>query len=364
MLRVRTVAAFEAGGIPLDVLREGLERRMITFDYIDRIMPPLSPMSGRSYAEFAASLGPRARHLDTAYAAFGLGRPDPGRPIRLADELVLERFLEAWDVGSDEAVARAARIAGESARRMADGWAGLFSEFVTAPPSRQPSVEGDLSAAVVEPASRIAGVAQPTAAWLLDRHLERAIDALNVDAIEAVASQLGLVPTRVPHPPAILFVDLSGYTRLTEASGDELAARSAAGLAGVADRVARAHDGQVVKLLGDGAMLHFATARPAVTAALELIAGVPQANLPDAHVGIAAGRVIARDGDYFGHTVNVAARVAGRAGPREVLVTSEVVVAAGEDGRSPDVVFEPIGPVALRNVAEPVTLYRVAAAQG
>ncbi len=364
IVRVRTIAAFEAGGISLDVLRVGLERRLTTFDYIDRILPPVSPLSGRTHAEFAASLGPRARHLDTVYASFGLPRPDPARPTRRDDEAVVERFLEAWDVGpddvdSEEAVARAARIVGEGVRRMTDGWAGLVTEYVTGPPTGEPRVVDELVGSVVEPSARIAGVARPLVGWLLDRHLERAIDALNVDALEAVAAQLGLLPARTPHPPAIVFVDLIGYTRLTEAAGDELAARSAANLARAADAAARAAGGEVVKLLGDGAMLHFASARAAVMAALELLDSLRSADLPDAHAGIGAGRVIARDGDYFGHTVNVAARVAGRAGPGEILVTADVVAAVGEEEPLPDLVFEPVGPVALRNVASAIALFRV-----
>jgi adenylate cyclase len=220
----------------------------------------------------------------------------------------------------------------------------------------------ELLPTVVEPSGRIARVSRPLVAWLLDRHLERAIDALNVDALEAVAAQLGLLPAPTAHPPAILFVDLTGYTRLTEATGDELAARLATRLATVAGDVARERGGEVVKLLGDGAMLCFDAAGPAVAAGISLIRVVPAAGLPEAHVGISAGRVISRDGDYFGHTVNVAARVAGHAGPGEVLVTGEVVTSAGVDATSGAVTFQPIGPVPLRNITEPVPLFRAFAA--
>ncbi len=362
VLRVRTIAAYEAGGISLEVLRVGLQRRLTTFDYIDRIMPPLSPISGRTHGEFAAALGPCARHLDNVYASFGLPRPDPARPIRHDDQVILEAFLEAWDVGQDEAIARAARIVGDGVRRMADGWAALVTEYVTGPPTGEPTMVDDLVATVVEPSARIASVARPLVGWLLDRHMERAIDALNVDALEAVAAQLGLMPPRIPHPPAILFVDLTGYTRLTEAAGDDLAARSAAHLGRAADAAARANSGEVVKLLGDGAMLHFDSARSAVVAALAVAMSLRADGLPDAHAGINAGRVIARDGDYFGHTVNVAARVAGRASPGEVLATADVVAAVGEEDPLPGVGFESLGPVQLRNVAQPVRLFRVRAA--
>jgi adenylate cyclase len=64
-----------------------------------------------------------------------------------------------------------------------------------------------------------------------------------------------------------------------------------------------------------------------------------------------------QDGDYFGRTVNLAARIAGHAGPGQVLVSDQVVAACG-DGAA--IVFEPIGPVPLKGVADPVPLHRAA----
>jgi adenylate cyclase len=79
---------------------------------------------------------------------------------------------------------------------------------------------------------------------------------------------------------------------------------------------------------------------------------------PPAHVGLHAGPVVFQDGDYFGRTVNLAARIAGHAGPGQVLV-SDQVVAECPDGR---VAFEPIGPVPLKGVADPVPLHRASRA--
>jgi adenylate cyclase len=64
--------------------------------------------------------------------------------------------------------------------------------------------------------------------------------------------------------------------------------------------------------------------------------------------------VVFQDGDYFGRTVNLAARIAAHAGPGQVLVSDQVVAEcpAGPVG------FEPIGPVALKGVADPVPLHR------
>ena len=68
-----------------------------------------------------------------------------------------------------------------------------------------------------------------------------------------------------------------------------------------------------------------------------------------------AGPVVFQGGDYFGRTVNVAARISERAGPGQLLVTDEVVDRAGSD----DLTFRPIGAVPLKGVSQPVRLHSV-----
>jgi len=86
-----------------------------------------------------------------------------------------------------------------------------------------------------------------------------------------------------------------------------------------------------------------------------MVERTPDIGLPPAHVGLNAGPVIFRDGDYFGRTVNVAARIAGRAGPGEVLASEDAVRAAGPSG---GIRFEPIGAAELKGVSRPVPLFR------
>ena len=181
------------------------------------------------------------------------------------------------------------------------------------------------------------------------------MDAQNVASMEAGLAREGLLPPRRTQPQAIAFIDLAGYARLTETGGDELAARAAARLParGRGRPTARR---SLVKLLGDGAMLHFRDPRSAVRATLDLVDAIVDAGLPPGHAGIGAGWLISRDGDYFGHTVNLAARLAGVATAGATLVTREIMDAVGEatDG----IRFEPVGEVALKNVAAPVAAFR------
>jgi len=83
------------------------------------------------------------------------------------------------------------------------------------------------------------------------------------------------------------------------------------------------------------------------------VAVVGRQGLPPAHVGVHAGPVVFQEGDYFGRTVNGAARIAEYARPGEVLVSQEVVDAA--DGGP--VAFTEVGPVELKGVSGPLRLY-------
>src|SRR6266540_6288254 len=70
------------------------------------------------------------------------------------------------------------------------------------------------------------------------------------------------------------------------------------------------------------------------------------------HVGVAAGPVVANGGDYFGRTVNLASRIAGRTGAGQVLVSESVAKAA-----APDVRFVELGEVNLKGFAKPVKVF-------
>ena len=111
--------------------------------------------------------------------------------------------------------------------------------------------------------------------------------------------------------------------------------------------------GEPIKWLGDGVMFLFKDPGPGVLAAIEMVAGVAEAGLPPAHVGLHAGPVVFQEGDYYGQTVNVASRIAEYARPGEVLVSQEVVDASTGAG----VMFREIGPIELKGVSGAMVLY-------
>jgi adenylate cyclase len=101
-------------------------------------------------------------------------------------------------------------------------------------------------------------------------------------------------------------------------------------------------------------MFWFPNARAGVMAAVEMIGDLEAEGLPPAHVGLHAGPVVFQEGDYYGNTVNVAARIGEFARPGEVLVSQDVVDRA-DVGAS--IAFREIGAVDLKGVLEPIVLH-------
>ena len=118
-----------------------------------------------------------------------------------------------------------------------------------------------------------------------------------------------------------VFADIAGFTALTEAHGDEQAAALVADFC-EAVRGKMPGDADHVKTIGDALMLRVPDPGEAIRLALEMTHGLMRGHgAPAVRVGLHHGAAIERDGDYFGATVNLAARVSGLASGGEVLVT-------------------------------------------
>lgn len=123
------------------------------------------------------------------------------------------------------------------------------------------------------------------------------------------------------------FVDLSGFTALTEAEGDERAVSVLTVFRSKLRVICSRRAVRIAKWLGDGAMLVSVESKPLVAATLEMKFAADSSPEPVAiKCGITIGNVILLEGDdYIGHAVNVASRLCDMAVGREVLALSEVV---------------------------------------
>jgi adenylate cyclase len=156
-----------------------------------------------------------------------------------------------------------------------------------------------------------------------------------------------------------LFADLAGFTALTEAHGDEEAAELVGEFEAVVGALVEQHRGETVKTIGDAVMIHVHDPGEAIHLGLAIVQTLgARSRFPVVRVGIHTGTAVERSGDWLGSGVNVAARVTGAATGDEVLLTETTRELAGPlDG----VEVEARGAVRLRNIPEPVRLFRALA---
>ena len=352
--RARLVKSLEQAGMPLDGMGRAVASGHLSFAFLN--LPQLdrfSGFSGKTFRELSAETGVPMELLQAVRESIGFALPNPDDPVR-DDELgVLPAIkLHLSRAFPTAIVERWLRVYGESLRRIVETDADWYRNHIMKPLLDSGMGYGEMletsalfgaeSAPLMEQAVKAIYHGQQEHAWMKNI----------IESVENSLEEAG-VRSKLDQPPAMCFLDLSGYTRLTEERGDKAAAELAASLAQLVRRTSGEHGGWPVKWLGDGVMFYFKDSGGGAFAALEMVERVSAAGLPPARVGLDAGPVIFQDGDYFGRTVNNAARIAAYARSGEVLVSQEVFEAADVEGLS----FTEIGPVELKGVAQPIRLH-------
>ncbi len=151
------------------------------------------------------------------------------------------------------------------------------------------------------------------------------------------------------------FVDLAGFTALTEAHGDSEAVALLDRFEAITTEALGTGD-RLVKTIGDAVMVAFPDPAAAIMALGKLFAvATAEPGLPVLRAGLHHGSAIERSGDYLGASVNLAARVTGQAHGGQVLATLEV----GDVARRSGVTVVDLGTFELRNIAQPVELFEL-----
>ena len=161
---------------------------------------------------------------------------------------------------------------------------------------------------------------------------------------------------------AILVSDVVGYSRLTGADEDRILARLRALRSDLIDPIISVHHGRVVKRTGDGAIVEFRSVVDAVNLAIEVQKAMVERNAEVAperriefRIGIHLGDVVEEsDGDLMGDGVNIAARLQGVAKPGGICISDDAYRQV--KGRL-DLKVSDLGPVPLKNIAEPMRVY-------
>jgi adenylate cyclase len=349
--RVRLMQAFEDAGIEVELIARGIAAGKLSYENLALFLPKPAAWS-KTYEELADDVGRSPELVRRVVMEFGLPQTASETRLREDDIPVLTELLTVWAEAEDDEIARLARAYGQNIRRLVASDLELASSSLFAR-LRQTLPDDEMRRVAGQLGIRVMALGEHLMLWLRGRHLEHEILSSTVQSTEEYLQELGIAPKRQPRPPAIAFLDLTGYTALTEERGDEAGADLAARLVTLVNQAAQPHGGHPVKWLGDGVMFYFPEPAGAVLTGLDLVEQMPAAVDVRARVGVNAGRVIFRDGDYFGRTVNVASRIADYARPGEVLVSDEVQARWSGEG----VRFEPIGPVALKGLRDEHTLY-------
>jgi adenylate cyclase len=354
--RVRLMGAFDDAGIGLDLIAKGIAKGKLSYENLGLYLPEPEALA-ETAEELGAEFGRSPELVTRLLREFGLAPPDSGGRLRADEVLILRELLDVWAPADDDVLARLARAYGQNIRKVVASdlelaGATIFTRL------REELSDEEMPKAAGKTGMRLMGLGERLMIWLRGRHLEHEVIAVTVQTTEDYLRGLGISLGRAPRSPAIAFLDLTGYTALTEERGDEAGADLADRLSMLVHEAAQPHGGNPVKWLGDGVMFYFADPSSAVLTGLDLVEQTPAAVDVRARVGINAGNVVFREGDYFGRTVNVASRIADYARPGEVLVSGEVKERFGGDG----VRFAEIGPVALKGLREELTLYAVSRA--
>ena len=348
---VRLMAAFEDAGISLEDVARGVAAGELSFPLGLFLPEPVARTE--TYEELAAELGRSPELVRRLSSELGLP-PSADDRVRAEDAQMLSLVVTKLDLADEDELSRFARLYGGTVQRLVGSGLQFFDQTVRQRVATYELSNEEKDALVYRKAAGFTQLVAGLVPWLQRRHREHSVLEYIVSVTEGFMEERGITPRQPKQPPAIAFLDLTGYSALAEERGDEAAAELAAGLAGVVQEAARTQGCRPVKWLGDGVMFHFSDSGRAIRSSLELIEQTERAISVPARIGINAGTVIAQEGDYFGRTVNIAARIADYARPREVLVSED----AKRSARIADVEFELIGDVPLKGVSNAVRLHK------
>jgi adenylate cyclase len=353
--KVRLAAACERAGLPMEGIVSAIRAGRLSFTFLEGTpFRRWAVRSGRTYRQVSQDTGIPLDTLGAVLESMGFARVGPDEPMR-EDELEILPFVQhglssgifdlAW-------LSRLGRAHVEGLRVITTAWGDAYQARFEGPVL----ASGGDQRAAMERAARLSieflPLVDPALLAMYHRQEELLWTEGLVERIEHELEEAGMLG-RAGRVPAMLFLDLVGYTRLTEERGDAAAAALAERLAVLVSRSAGEHGGVPVKWLGDGVMVYFRGPAGAVLSALDLVERLPAAGLPPAHVGVAAGPVVVQGGDYFGRTVNLAARIAAQATAGQVLVSESVTGSTSLEG----VRFAEVGEAQLKGITGAVRLH-------
>lgn len=341
----RLVARLRDRGHSLENIRTATKDGRLAFGYIEELFPH----NGRVYSlrQAAEETGLEPGLIERIITTLGWS---PSQAEKLTDaEIKLLRYVSAVLAAGLPLVAmlQLVRVYGQAMAQVADAEVRLFHLYVHEPLMRSGSDGLQMAEEMQTLTRELLPLSSPVMDQVHQRYLQHFVEQDVVGHMETdldgAAVELGRL--RV----AIAFADLAGYTRLTEEEG-ELQAVDAVERFVEAVEITLPDDARVIKTIGDEVMV--VGSDPAALTDWAVGFQRLQSERPLPRIGIHYGDALYRDGDYFGRDVNIASRVAARSAGGEVLVTRQVVDAAGSH-----LDFGRIGEVRLKGFTESTEIF-------
>ncbi len=300
-------------------------------------------------AEVHAAGGPPVERLRELMQAFGLTPPEPDEPSFTPDETdALVGLWRSSDVWPFELAVQLSRVYGRLLARIAHATVQLWASAVE-PGLRQRGAQHGALLAGAESLDRLVPASDSLLKAVHRRWLER-------EATEMARQHVALAPNVAGALAAVevsfLFCDLKDFTAFADRHGDAAAVRLIDRFAAVVTRE-RGADARLSKLLGDGFMCSYPDPRLAVDAGARIIDAMAAHDQPGVHASVHHGLAIPREGDYFGASVNLTARLLAFADRDELVATRPVLEHCTE------LHWERAGTLRIRGISREVEVFRL-----
>ena len=351
--RVRLVQFLERRQIPFETIARGERDEAVLTSVVDFLYPR---GIGRRYSlaqavDIVGLDADIARRVRDASAS-------SDEPMNERDVRMLEEAKVALDAGFPEAaLLQLVRVYAETLGRVAEAEVRLFHFYVHEGLKATGLAGHGLLEGTKAVRNHMLPVVEPMIRYFHHRGLARSLRddmLLHLTANRARRAD-GDPPTQLQL--AIVFLDISSYTPITEVMGDAVAARIIVRLSELVRETTMRFDGRVVDRIGDAFLLVFPEPRSALMCALEIerrTAAEPQ--FPALRGALHWGDLVYQEGGYVGGSLNIASRVATEAKPHQILVTA---AARGEVLGLSGVRFTALGRRQFKGLVEELELFEV-----
>ncbi|MEO7557062.1 MAG: adenylate/guanylate cyclase domain-containing protein [Acidimicrobiales bacterium] len=352
--RVRLVQLLSRRGVDPAAVAAAFGTQLDLFDrYLAQVYPD-GDFPSVTLEDAAQRTGVAADVVKRVWDAAGLGRP--GERLTAADVEAIRTLARAIAIGfPEEALFQMIRVYADALNRVGEAEARLF-HFYVHEGLRASGLTGEaLTDATTQSSEQLLALVEPAILFFHRRGLARAV---RDDLVLHLAEDAGLLPPDDETGrlvAAVCFIDLARFTALTEAMGDGTATAVLNRFSDLVRRSVTTHEGRIVKQIGDAFMLVFDDATSAVDCALDIRdSALEEPDFLGTRQGLHWGPVLYREGDYYGNTVNLAARIVAEAVADQVLISGDMHTAIRD---ASDVAFTHAGHRNLKHIAEPVEVY-------